>query len=40
VQRALDQVERQRLPPFPPNAEDSQRTFTIRFDLEAKQSAG
>jgi outer membrane biosynthesis protein TonB len=40
VQRALDQVERQGLPPFPPSAEDSQRTFIIRFNLEAKQSAG
>ena len=40
VQRALDQVERQKLPPFPTGAEDTPRTFLIRFDLEAKQSAG
>jgi len=40
VQRALDQVEREKLPPFPPKAEDTQRTFVIRFNFEAKQSAG
>jgi hypothetical protein len=40
IQRALDQVERQKLPAFPPGATDTQRTFTIRFNLEAKQSAG
>ena len=40
VQRALDQVERQKLPPFPAGAEDTQRTFILRFNLEAKQSAG
>jgi hypothetical protein len=40
VQRALDQVERQKLPPFPPKAEDTERTFIIRFNLEAKESAG
>jgi hypothetical protein len=40
VQRALDQVERQKLPPFPPKSEDTERTFILRFNLEAKQSAG
>jgi outer membrane biosynthesis protein TonB len=40
VQRALDQVERQKLPPFPTGAEDTQRAFIIRFNLETKQSAG
>jgi TonB family protein len=40
VQRALDTVERQKLPPFPTGAADTQRTFLIRFNLEAKQSNG
>lgn len=40
IQRALDLVERQKLPPFPAGAEDTPRTFIIRFNLEAKQSAG
>jgi outer membrane biosynthesis protein TonB len=40
VQRALDQVERQKLPPFPAGAVDTQRPFIIRFNLEARQSAG
>jgi len=40
IQRALDQVERQKLPPFPAGAVDAQRPFIIRFNLEAKQAAG
>ena len=40
VQRALDQVERQKLPPFPTTTQDTQRTFFIEFNLEAKQSEG
>jgi outer membrane biosynthesis protein TonB len=40
VQRALDQVEREKLPPFPSSSQDTVRTFILRFDLEAKQSAG
>jgi TonB family protein len=38
VQRALDAVKH--LPSFPPNAEDTERTFILRFNLETKQSAG
>jgi TonB family protein len=38
VQRALDQVKT--LPPFPEKAKDTQRSFLIRFNLEAKQSSG
>jgi len=38
VQRALDAVKE--LPPFPPNATDTERSFIIRFNPEAKQSAG
>jgi TonB family protein len=38
VQRALDAVRR--LPPFPPGALDAERSFIIRFNLEAKQEAG
>jgi TonB family protein len=40
VQRALDQVARQKLPPFPPKATDTERAFLITFNLQAKQSAG
>jgi hypothetical protein len=40
IQRALDQVERQKLPSFPPTSSDDERTFLLRFDLQAKQSAG
>jgi hypothetical protein len=40
VQRALDQVERQKLPRFPAESSDDERTFLLRFDLQAKQSAG
>ena len=36
VQRALDKVTK--LPPFPANVKDEQRTFTIKFDLEAKRA--
>ena len=36
VQRALDQVKK--LPPFPADVKDEQRTFIIKFDLEAKRS--
>lgn len=38
VKRALDAVPS--LPPFPAGATDTQRTFIIRFNLEAKESAG
>ncbi len=38
VQRALDAVRH--LPPFPPGALDAERSFIIRFNLEAKQEAG
>jgi len=38
VQRALDAVKQ--LPPFPPNATDTERSYLIRFDPETKQSAG
>lgn len=38
VQRALDAVKE--LPPFPPNAPDTERSYIIRFDPETKQSAG
>jgi len=37
VQQALDRVTR--LPSFPAEAKDDQRTFTIEFDLKAKRSA-
>ena len=36
VQRALDKVTK--LPAFPADVKDEQRTFTIKFDLEAKRS--
>jgi len=36
VQRALDKVTK--LPPFPAEVKDEERTFTIKFDLEAKRS--
>jgi TonB family protein len=38
VRRALDAVKQ--LPPFPPAAQDAQRSFIITFDLSAKQSSG
>jgi TonB family protein len=38
IQRALDAVKS--LPPFPAGATDAERTFIIRFNLEAKESAG
>ena len=38
VQRALDAVKE--LPPFPPGSTDTERSFIIRFNPEAKQSAG
>jgi TolA protein len=38
VQRALDAVSH--LPAFPAATQDVERTFIIRFDLEAKQEAG
>ena len=40
IQRALDQVEREKLPHFPSASSDDERTFFLRFDLQAKQSAG
>jgi TonB family protein len=38
VERALRAVTK--LPPFPPEAQDEQRTFVIRFSLDAKELAG
>lgn len=38
VERALRAVEK--LPPFPAGAHDEQRTFLIRFNLDAKESSG
>jgi protein TonB len=38
VQRALDAVHH--LPPFPPGAQDAERTFSIGFNLKAKQEDG
>jgi TonB family protein len=38
VQRALDAVKE--LPPFPPTSTDTERSFVITFNPEAKQSAG
>jgi TonB family protein len=38
VERALSQVTK--LPPFPASTTDAQRTYVIRFSLEAKEMAG
>jgi TonB family protein len=38
VERALREVTK--LPPFPASATDTQRTFVIRFNLEAKEMTG
>jgi TonB family protein len=38
VERALKEVRS--LPPFPPASTDQQRSFTIRFNLEAKEGSG
>jgi len=38
VERALREVTK--LPPFPASTEDTQRTFVIRFNLEAKEMTG
>jgi len=38
VQRALNAVRH--LPPFPPGAQEAERSFIIRFNLEAKREAG
>lgn len=38
VQRALDKVTK--LPPFPEGSKDSQRSFTIEFNLRAKRLTG
>jgi TonB family protein len=38
VERALDAVEK--LPPFPAGAHDEERTFLIRFNLDAKEASG
>jgi protein TonB len=38
VERALREVTK--LPPFPASARDTQRTFVIRFNLDAKELAG
>ena len=38
VERALREVTK--FPPFPPSTRDTQRTFVIRFNLEAKEMSG
>jgi len=40
MDRSVDQALRlvSKLPPFPESARDSERTFLIRFNLEAKLS--
>lgn len=40
VQRALDEVRRKGLPPFPQGSRDAERTFEIEFNLKAKRLAG
>jgi TonB family protein len=40
VQRALDDVKRKGLPPFPEGSHDTERTFEIEFNLKAKRLAG
>jgi periplasmic protein TonB len=40
VQRALDEVKRKGLPPFPESSRDAERTFEIEFNLKAKRLAG
>jgi TonB family protein len=40
VQRALDEVRANGLPPFPAGATEDQRNFKLRFNLEQKQSSG
>jgi outer membrane biosynthesis protein TonB len=37
VQRALDRVKSEGLPPFPASIKDSERTFEIEFNLKAKR---
>ncbi len=40
VQRALDKVEAEGLPPFPDFIKESERSFTIEFNLKAKRLLG
>ena len=40
VQNALDRVKQQGLPPFPRSSRDSERTFTIEFNLKARRLTG
>jgi len=40
VQRALDRVKSDGLPPFPDFIKDSERSFTIEFNLKAKRLLG
>lgn len=40
VQKAMDRVRADGLPPFPQGAPDSERTFTIEFNLKAKSRIG
>lgn len=40
VQRALDEVKRKGLPPFPEGTRDAERTFEIEFNLKAKRLTG
>jgi TonB family protein len=40
VQKAMDRVRADGLPPFPPGAPDSERSFTIEFNLKSKNRTG
>jgi TonB family protein len=40
VQRALDKVESEGFPPFPDFIRESERSFTIEFNLKAKRLLG
>lgn len=40
VRKAMDQVRNDGLPPFPEGAKDTERTFTIEFNLKAKSRLG
>ncbi len=40
VQKAMDQVRMDGLPPFPNGAPDAERTFTIEFNLKSKSRVG
>jgi len=40
VQRAMDRVRADGLPPFPSGATDSERSFSIEFNLKSKNRTG